>query len=231
MFKWDKLSWIASGIFVLGIILGIWNNFFFGLLIVAYLLRPTILAFGKGKKYADERQQTIQFQSGNISLTVVIVAMFVFNIFEEYQGRPGDKYNEIIAIALATKAIVGLIMLRDYKTAGFRSGFFMGLLLSLFILFSANFEPIGFLIASPGFIIMALSYFGLKKPMLVAIIFGVIGLAAGILRGAFSPNTNLPIETNITTTILVSLPLLVTAFFFFKGARADKLLTHESIEE
>ena len=56
MFKWDKLSWIASGIFVLGIILGIWNNFFFGLLIVAYLLRPTILAFGKGKKYADERQ-------------------------------------------------------------------------------------------------------------------------------------------------------------------------------
>ena len=78
---------------------------------------------------------------------------------------------------------------------------------------------------------MALSYFGLKKPMLVAIIFGVIGLAAGILRGAFSPNTNLPIETNITTTILVSLPLLVTAFFFFKGARADKLLTHESIEE
>jgi len=221
MFKWDKLSWFASGIFVAGIILGIFNNSFFGLMIVAYLLRPTILAFGGGKKYADERQTSIQFQSGNIALTVAIVAMFIFNLIEEIEGRPGDKYNEIIIIALATKAIVGLIMLRDYKTAGFRSGFFMGLLLSLFILFDSGFKPIGFLIASPGFLIMILSYVGLKKPMLISIIFGLLGITAGILRGLFAAGHNFSMSVDITTTVLVSVPLLATAFFFYKGARAD----------
>jgi len=224
MFKWDKLSWYAAVIFVAGIILGIFNNIFFGLLIVAYLLRPTILALGKGKKFADERQTNIQFQSGNIALTVVIIAMFIFNLIEEYEGRPGDKYNEIIVIALATKAIVGLIMLRDYKTAGFRCGFFMGLLLSLFILFDTGFQPMGFLIASPGFLIMLLSYIGLKKPMIVAIILGILGITAGVLRGFFFNGHNLPISANITTTIIISVPLLATAFFFYKGAMAEKVL-------
>ena len=230
MFKWDKLSWYASGIFVAGIILGIFNNNFFGLMIVAYLLRPTILAFGKGKRFADERQTNIQFQSGNIALTVVIIAMFIFNLIEQYEGRPGDKYNQIIAIALATKAIVGLIMLRDYKTAGFRSGFFMGLLLSLFTLFSANFEPIGFLIAIPGFLIMLLSYLGLKKPMPISVIFGILGITAGVLRGFFFNGNNLPMSANITTTIIISVPLLATAFFFYKGALAEKVSDNEVLE-
>jgi len=221
MFKWDKLSWIAAGIFISGVILGILNNYFFGLMIAAYLLRPTLLAFGGGKKYADERQSAIQFQSGNISLTVVIVAMFILNIVEESEGGPGDKYNGIIILALATKAIVGLIMLRDYKTAGFRTGFFMGLLLSLFILFSAGFQPFGFLIASPGFLIILLSWLGLKKPMLVAVVFVVFGFAAGIWRALFFAN-NLPFEANALTTLLISIPLLVTAFFFYKGAQAEK---------
>ena len=199
-------------------------------MIVAYLLRPTILAFGKGKRFADERQTNIQFQSGNIALTVVIIAMFIFNLIEQYEGRPGDKYNQIIAIALATKAIVGLIMLRDYKTAGFRSGFFMGLLLSLFTLFSANFEPIGFLIAIPGFLIMLLSYLGLKKPMPISVIFGILGITAGVLRGFFFNGNNLPMSANITTTIIISVPLLATAFFFYKGALAERVSDTEVLE-
>jgi hypothetical protein len=223
MFKWDKLSWIASVIFVIGIVLGIFNNSFFGLLIVAYLLRPTILAFGKGKKYADERQTAIQFQSGNIALTVVIVAMFVFNLIDEFQGKPGDKYNEIIIIALATKAIVGLIMLKDYKAAGFRCGFFIGLLVALFILFGSGGHPMGFLIASPAFIVMILSYIGLKKPMTVSIMLGIIGIVAGILRGFFfKGSSGLPVQANIVTTLLISIPLLVTAFLFYKGAKVDE---------
>jgi hypothetical protein len=230
MFKWDKLSWVASGIFVAGLILGIFNNYFLGLLIVAYLLRPTLLAFGGGKKYADERQTAIQFQSGNISLTVVIVAMFILNIMEELEGRPGDKYNGIIILALAVKAIVGLIMLRDYKTAAFRTGFFMGLLLSLFILFDSGFKPFGFLIAGPGFLIMLLSWFGLKKPMLVAVIFVVLGVAAGIWRALFFVN-NLPFEANALTTLLVSLPLLAAAFLFYKGAQANKGEQPETVVE
>jgi len=47
MFKWDRISWIASGIFVIGVVLGMTVNFFFFfLLAIAYLLRPALLAFG-----------------------------------------------------------------------------------------------------------------------------------------------------------------------------------------
>ena len=89
------------------------NNSFLTLLIVAYLLRPTILAFGRGKKYADERQKNIQLQSGNIALTVVKIAIIIFSFIDEAQGKSSDTYNGILAIALATKAIIGLIMLKD----------------------------------------------------------------------------------------------------------------------
>ena len=223
MFKWDKISWIASVIFVAGIILGIINNSFLALLVVAYLLRPTILAFGGGKKYADERQTEIQFQSGNIALTVVIVAIFIFSLIDELEGKPSDTYNSILCIALLAKAIVGLVMLRDYKIAGFRTGLFFGLLLSLFILFGTGFQPIGFLVACPCFILMYISYVGLKKPMLASIVFGIVGLAAGIFRSVFFPKVNIPMKEHIATIVLLSVPLLVTAFFFYKAARNEQV--------
>ncbi|MDD5362241.1 MAG: hypothetical protein PHN88_08920 [Ignavibacteria bacterium] len=221
MFKWDKISWYASVIFIIGLVLGAINNAFLGLLVVAYLLRPTILAFGGGNKYADERQKTIQFQSGNIALTIVIVAMIVFSLIDVFQGKRGDQYNNILIIALLAKAVVGLIMLRDYKTAGFRSGFFFGLLITLFILFDSNFQPIGFLIALPGIALMAVSYFGLRKPMIAAIVFGVIGITAGIFRTIASFRNSIPLQNEITTIVLVSVPLIVTSFFFYKGAKTE----------
>jgi hypothetical protein len=222
MFKWDKISWYASVIFIIGLVLGAVNNAFLGLLIVAYLLRPTILAFGGGRKYADERQKAIQFQSGNIALTVVIVAMIIFSLIDVFHGKRGDQYNNILIIALLAKAIVGLIMMRDYKVAGFRSGFFFGLLITLFILFDSNFQPMGFLIAFSGIILMAVSYFGLRKPMIAALVFGAIGITAGILRSIAAFKNSIPLQNEITTIVLVSVPLIVTSFFFYKGAKGEK---------
>jgi len=225
MFKWDKISWIALGIFVTGIILGaVIDNIYLFLLVAAYLLRPTLLAFGGSKeKYADERQIKIQYHSGNIALTVMIIVMIVFALIEHLQGKPYDTYNEIIIIGLLTRALVSLIMIGDYKAAAARIGFFMALLLGLFILLEASsgpFNPIIFLVILPPIIIAVISYVGLKKPMFSAIFFGALGLIALILLSF--PRNNLPILAIISTEIAISVPLFVEAFLFYKGSRAEK---------
>jgi hypothetical protein len=230
MFKWDKLSWIALGIFVTGIILGaVIDNIYLFLLVAAYLLRPTLLAFGGSKeKYADERQIKIQYHSGNIALTVMIIAMIVFAVIEYLQGKPYDTYNELIVIGLLTRALVSLIMIGDYKAAAARIGFFMALLLGLFILFdisSEPFKPIVFLIIMPPVIIAIISYVGLKRPMFSAIFFVALGVIAVILLSLL--RNNLPIAARITTDIAISLPLLVEAFLFYKGAKAEKATNKE----
>jgi len=66
--------------------------------------------------------------------------------------------------------------------------------------------------------------------MMVSIILGIIGIVVGILRGFFfAGSSDLPIQVNIVTTLLISIPLLVTAFFFDKGAKADKEAITETI--
>ena len=51
MFKWDNISWIATGIFFVGLALGAFvNDAFLIVLAGAYLLRPALLAFGFGGK-------------------------------------------------------------------------------------------------------------------------------------------------------------------------------------
>jgi hypothetical protein len=224
MFKWDKISWIAFGIFVTGVILGAIDNIFLFLLVAAYLLRPTLLALGGSKeKYADERQIKIQYHSGNIALTVMIIAMIVFALIEHLKGKPYDTYNEIIIIGLLTRALVSLVMIGDYKAAAARIGYFMALLLGLFILFEASsgpFNPIIFLIILPPILIALVSYIGLKKPMVGVIFFGVLGVTALILLSF--PRNNLNIASIISTEIAITAPLLVEAFLFYKGAKAEK---------
>jgi len=224
MIKWDKLSWIASGIFVTGIILGATiNNSFLFLLVIAYLLRPSLLALGGSKeKFADERQIKIQYHSGNIAFTVLILVIIIFSLIEQMAGRPYDKYNDIIIIGLLTRALVGLVMIGDYKAAAARIGFFMALLLALFIILessSGGFNPIVFLLVSPAVIIAIVSYIGLKRPMLSSIFFAGLGIVSIIL---LSLRHNLSVAVSVSTNAAICLPLLVEAFLFYKGARAEK---------
>jgi len=235
MFKWDKISWIAAGIFVTGIILGIFDNSFFALLVVAYLLRPTLLALGGSKeKYGDERQIKIQYHSGNIAFTVLILTMILFAFIEEMEGKHNETYNMLIIIGLLTRALVGLVMIGDYKAAAARIGFFMALLLGLFTIFSASekgFNPIVFLVIIPSIIIAVISYIGLKHPKFSATFFGALGAIAFVLfLILLNSRHNSSLAASISTIAAICLPLFVEAFLFYKGAKAEKVLSVEISE-
>lgn len=217
MFKWDKISWIATVIFLLGLLLGaLVNELFVYLIVGGFLLRSTLLAFGVAKKYADERQMQIQYHSGNIALTVVIVAIIIFAVKAGLSGKTAfDEYVMLITLALVAKGVVALVMLGDYRAAAVRITVVAGSAIVIFSTLSHGFS-LGTLMESlPGLLIIAVGLIGIKRPMLSAIILAVIGLATFIFFGPGGGFT----ESRIFMGIILSIPLFVTAFCFYKGAK------------
>ncbi len=228
MFKWDTISWIASAIFALGLALGAFvNDAFLILLAAAYLLRPALLAFGFGKKYADERQMTIQYHSGNIALIVLILVIAGFYVDARIEGKPGDTYALLLCIALATKAAVGLLMLGDYKSNGVRIALFIGLLFLLFVAFSHGFST-GLLIeGGPAIAILVFGIVGRKQPLLSAIFFVLIAAAAAYYF--VIARSHAAMESRIGVAFVLIMPLFITAFCFFRGWKAERQISTEAV--
>jgi hypothetical protein len=227
MFKWDLISWIAAVIFVISILLGAFvDNVFLYLLIVPYMLRPTIMAFGGGKKFADERQRFLQYHSGNIALTVLIITIIIFAITDGMNGKPMDNYNIMLAITVVTKALVGLILIGDFKAAGVRTGIYIALFYALFASFGAFkiiFSFTFLLIISPAIVVAGVSLLGNRKPLISSVFFALIGLLSIIyfiiagLKGNYLQA--------IVMSFVLGVPLFVTAFFFYKGTTGEKVIT------
>jgi len=218
MFKWDRISWIASGIFVIGVVLGMTVNFFFFfLLAIAYLLRPALLAFGLTKHLADERQMSIQFHSGNIALIIVIVALMIFAYTEDAAGRHADNYYFLLALALAAKAVVGLVMNGDFTSAAVRISVFAALMILLFVT-AENGLSLGMLMEGiPGFVILIAGLVGWKKPLIGAIFFAVLAVGTSMMFGVLGGFT----ASRVYMSLLLSIPLLVVGFCFYKGWRGE----------
>ena len=82
MYKRDAVFYLATGIFVLSLILFIvtqnMNWLFLG--IVSYLLRPTLASLGITGSNVDERQMTINYRSGNIAFAVTVITCVIIGI-------------------------------------------------------------------------------------------------------------------------------------------------------
>ncbi|HEY5535636.1 MAG TPA: hypothetical protein VIL99_11985 [Ignavibacteria bacterium] len=225
MFKWDKISWIASAIFAIVILLGAFiDNSYLYLLILPYFFRPTIMALGGARKYTDERQKFIQYHSGNIALTVLIIAIIIFAIIDQINGKPTDTYNILIVITLVTKALVGLILIRDYKSAGVRTGIYVAFFYAIFVTFGAFniiFSLKYFLIFCPAIVVAGMSLTGNKYPFVSFVFFSLIGLLSIVLLATIGPEGNY--IQRIVMGFVLSVPLFVTSFFFYKGARVEKV--------
>lgn len=217
MFKWDKISWIAAGIFLAGILLSAFvNELFIYLIVGGFLLRSTLLAFGVAKKYADERQMQIQYHSGNIALTVVISAIIIFAVKAGLSGKQAfDEYAMLVTIALVAKGIVGLVMIGDYRAVAVRITVIAGVAITLFASLSHGFSLVTFMEALPGLLIILVGLIGIKRPMISAIALAIIGLGTFIF---FGPGGGLS-ETRIFMGFILSVPLFVTAFCFYKGSK------------
>lgn len=217
MFKWDRISWIATGIFILGIVLGsVVHEAFLFLIVVAYLLRTGLIAFGAGRNYADERQLQVQFHSGNIAFIVVVIGIIACAVRETLAGRPADIFNELLSVALVTKAVVGLVMYGDYGRTALRISVFIGLLYLLFVVASHGFALETFIEGAPGLVILGAGVLGKKYPIAGGIVFSALGLATLYVFGIFGGLT----ESRFMVSLVLSLPLLVVAFCFIMAARS-----------
>jgi hypothetical protein len=215
MFKWDAVSWSATGIFALGLVLGgTAHGAFLFLMLGAYLLRPTLNALGLAKRYVDERQLQIQFHSGNIGFAVAMLAAAALAIKAQVEGRRIDEYVFIISFGVAAKAIVGLLMAADPRTVGVRIACTIGLLATLFTLLEGG-SLTGIVIqALPGVIVLSIGLLGLWKPVPSAVL---LALAAAFtayffgIRGAWTLRWQM--------LLLVTVPLTIASISLFRSTR------------
>jgi hypothetical protein len=216
MVKWDAISWWATGIFVVSLVLGgtVHGAFLF-LMLGGYLLRPTLNALGLARQFADERQLQIQFHSGNIGFTVAMLAAAILAFKAQLEGRQIGEYVFIISVGVAAKAIVGLVMAADPRTAGVRIACAVGLLATLFTLLDGG-SPVGMLVqATPGLVILAIGLLGRWRPLVSAILLSAATIYIGYFFSiAHSPTIRWQME------LLVTLPLAVAAVSLFRSTRS-----------
>lgn len=137
MIKRDRIFYVACGLLVVGIVLASMDQYIALLFLVgAYLLRPTLHALGTARQYADERQVEIFSRSGNIGFLVVMFGAAVLAILRQADGEPPDDFHMLIVLGLVTKAIIGLLMVGDFRRAGvimlISFGTIMGVFASLY---------------------------------------------------------------------------------------------------
>jgi hypothetical protein len=79
MFKIDRIFWWATAIFVLAIIIFVitGEQLWLALMIVSYLLRPTLTSLGFAKRILDERQMSIHYRPGNIAFAVMMATAVI----------------------------------------------------------------------------------------------------------------------------------------------------------
>jgi hypothetical protein len=215
MFKWDAISWWATGIFALSLALGgLVHGAWLFLMAGAYLLRPTLNALGVAKRYADERQLQIQFHSGNIGFAVAMLAAAALGVKAQLEGRHIDEYVFIMSFGLAAKAIVGLLMAADPRTTGVRIACAIGLLATLFTLLEGG-TFVGIVVqALPGVIVMSIGLLGLRKPLASGIL---LALAAAFTAYFFGRRGILFVR--MQGELLVTVPLAVAAVSMLRAAR------------
>ncbi|MGA3245247.1 MAG: hypothetical protein ABSE41_11565 [Bacteroidota bacterium] len=219
--RWDVISWWATGIFVLSAVLAaaLQNDAFLFLMVGSYMLRPTLYAMGIATKYGDERQMSIQYRSGNLALTIVIVAIIVFAIKARVEGKPADDFNVLLIVALAARALIGVLMIGDHKAVGVRISVGVGSLWLLFVLAENGLTLRALPEASPGILMLLLGLLGKHQPRISGAVFAILAVAAAYFIG-FRTGHGFTFYQAITA-LLVSLPLAVSAFYFLKGTSPE----------
>jgi len=223
MNKWDSISWVATGIFILSLVLVFvfQNDMFLFLMALSYMLRPTLYALGLYTQTADERQMLIQYRSGNITLTILIGVIIILAIKANIEGKPADDFNLLLVIAIAARAISGILMVGNYREAAIRMTISVGAFWILFAVLSHGFS-LGTLMESiPGISILAIGLIGIKKPMISS---GVSIISATVLLFfvLFKTPKGFTI-IQVFVALLVTLPLYFAAFCFYRGSKTESI--------
>jgi len=220
MFKKDPIFWLATSIFILGVILFAitLNDLWLFLLAGSYLLRPTLASLNIAKSLVDERQMSIQYRSGNIAFAVMIIACIIMAV---YQSSKDDNswqfFSTVVAVGLAAKALSNVFLIGNYRESGTRIIIAVGLMLVLFVSLENGFS-IGTLIESaPWWGIVGLGWLSKKFPRTI----GGITLAITVALSIFILSKGFVIG-QIFTAVLVSVPLVTAGVILIVGDRVEK---------
>ncbi len=216
----DSITWWAAGIFALSIALFTItkNDSFLLIMVASYMLRPTLYALGVAVQHADERQMLIQYRSGNLALTVVILTVIIFIVKNRMEGKPTDDFNVVLIVALAARALSGIMMIKNYLEAAVRITLGVGLLMMMFYFAENGFSLNALMESVPAILILALGIVGRKKPFISAIAFGALTVVAMVAIMFFArPGFNV---YQVITALVVGLPLGSVAYCFYRGSRS-----------
>jgi len=220
MFKKDFIFWVATCIFILGIVLyGITQNqLWLFILVGSYLLRPTLASLNIAKSHVDERQMSIQYRSGNIAFTVMIIGCIIMAV---YQGSKDDHswelFSAIVIIGLAAKAMSNIILVGNYREAATKIIMTVGSMIVLFVALENGFSLGGLIESLPGLGIIIVGWLSKKYPKTIGgIIFGItIGMFVLIMSRGF-------VIGQIITAVLICVPLASAGIGLIHGDRKGK---------
>ena len=208
--KKDPIFWWAWGIFALALILIAITqlDIFLVLVVVAFLLRPTLASLGMTKKYIDERDLSLNFRSGNIAFFVMMVACVFFAAkLKAEDNSIGEMFYMVIMIGLVAKGLAYTLMSKKFREVAPKIIIVVGLLVALFAgmgsiqhgLFSMNV----LMNSLPGVVIIGIGVLSKYYPRVAAVVMLLVTIALiifilmkGITWG------------QIGTALIVGIPLL-----------------------
>jgi hypothetical protein len=216
MFKWDRISWFATTIFVAGCVLAAvtGKDGFLLMIAASFLLRPTINALGFAAKYSDERQTLIQYRSGNLALTILSVAIIIFIIKNSLEGKPADDLNILLAIGLVARPVTALLLNGSYRQTALRVGVTISAAWLLFVVFENGLSVQTLLEGSPGILILAVTLLGLKKPRISSVILIIMSVALFYMV-AFRAAPGFTFY-QVIVALMITVPLATEAIAFYR---------------
>ena len=216
MRKRDPIFWAATAIFVLSLVLGgTVHESALLLMAFSYLLRPTLYALGLARRYADERQLTIQFRSGNIAFTILVTGIMILAADREIRGEPADAFYALLCIGLAAKALANRLLGKDWRPTGITIVLAVAALMTLFGLIEEGLSFGGFMHSLPGLLLAVIGVTGFRYPRIA----GILTAAAACFAIYFFQLFTL---RQLPTFLLLAVPLFIAAICLYFGKESDE---------
>jgi len=228
MLKKDPIFWMATSIFILGVVIfGVTQNqLWLFLLAGSYLLRPTLASLNIAKSLVDERQMSIQYRSGNIAFATMIIGCIIMAIYESNKGdHSWEFFNAIVIIGLAAKALSNVFLIGNYRESGTKIIRGVGLMIVLFVFLENGFS-VGMLAESaPGWLIILVGWLAKKFPRTIgSVVLGITVLLLVVILGKGF------VIGQIITAVIITIPLVTAGISLIVGDRIDADSTTDVLE-
>jgi len=221
MLKKDPVFWWAGGIFILALVLFAitQNQYWLALMILSYLLRPTLASLGVSRSFVDERQMSLHYRSGNIAFAVMIFACILFAAKLENEGNHNwEILHMIIIIGIAVKALFNVLLVKNPREGATKIIIAAGLLITLFVAMDSLKQGfLGFFInLIPGLFIVGLGIVSKYYPRFIAVLVFLITIALEIF--IFSKGLN---WGQMGTSLIVGIPLIIAGVCLYSSDKSE----------